>query len=52
MNSLIIDALTFQTWADLCVYACTHQHVLWKHSLSTIQFNVVVIYELPTKVSE
>lgn len=37
--------------SDLCVYVCVHQHVHGEHSLPTLQFYVVVIYEVPTKVS-
>lgn len=39
------------TCADLCVYVCVHQHVQGEYSLPTLQFYVVVIYEVPTKVS-
>ena len=59
MNSWITNGLSFPFWtcADLCVLVsvcvcvCVYQRVYGEHSLPTLQFYVVVIYELPTKVS-
>lgn len=35
----------------VCECVCVHQRVYGEHSLPTLQFYVVVIYELPTEVS-